>query len=129
MARKKTSAQLERDIASALSSPPLPRVTDTNLFALAELVLNNGGRSTFSNRLERVDYPHIKRCLAGGMVAVSSPTTLSLTPAGRAAVLQRLRRDLASQEAAFSRVPERFDAKDRARLDQMRAAIAQLETT
>ena len=71
--------------------PKTTTVTDLNIFALAQLVLKNNGRSTFSNRLEQVDYPHIKRTLAGGLVEVSSPTTLTLTQAGRDAVLRQLR--------------------------------------
>jgi hypothetical protein len=73
--------------------PPPTSVTDLNLFALAQIVLKNNGRSTFSNRLEKVDYPHIKRTLAGGLVEVSSPSTLTLTQTGRAAVLRHLRQD------------------------------------
>jgi hypothetical protein len=129
VARKKTSAQLDREIASSLAAPRQVTPTDTNIFALSELVLKAGGQSTISNRLERVDYPHIRRCLAGGLLTVSSPTTLTLTPAGRKAVLQQLRQTYSSQSAAFTRVPERFDAKDRARLDQLRNAIAQLESS
>lgn len=130
MPRKKTSAQLDREIAESLGGTPTPtspRVTDLNLFALAELVLRAGGNSTFSNRLERVDYPHIKRTLAGGFVEVSSPTTLVLTAQGRDAVLRRLRRDLTAQSEAFARDPSRFDARSRARIEQLRVAIARLE--
>lgn len=86
------------EVASALgfqypkkAPPKKTTVTDLNIFALAQLVLKNDGRSTFSNRLEQVDYPHIKRTLAAGLVEVSSPTTLSLTEAGRQAVLRELR--------------------------------------
>jgi hypothetical protein len=90
--------------------PKTTTVTDLNVFALAQLVLKNNGRSTFSNRLGQVDYPHIKRTLAGGLVEVSSPTTLTLTQAGRDAVLRQLRQSY-----------------DRTQNEETRRAIANLE--
>lgn len=110
------------------SPPKKMTITDTNIFALSEQVLNAGGRSTFSNRLHATDYPHIKRALAAGLVEVSSPTTLTLTPEGREVVLSRLRRDYASKSEALARDPSRFDDRSRARIDQVRAAIESLET-
>lgn len=107
--------------------PKTTTVTDTNLFALTDLVLAAGGKSTFSNRMARTELPHIKRTIAGGLVEVSSPTTLTLTSAGRDAVLARLRRDYASKSAAYARDPSRFDARSRDRLEQQRVAIAHLE--
>lgn len=71
--------------------PKKMTITDTNISALTDAVLEGGGRSTFSNRLPQVHYPHVKRTLAAGLVEVSSPTTLTLTPAGREAVLRQLR--------------------------------------
>jgi hypothetical protein len=108
--------------------PKKMTITDTNIFALSNLVLDAGGKSTISSRLAAVDYPHIKRTLAAGLVEVSSPTTLTLTPEGRGVVLRRLRRDYASQSEALGRDPSRFDTRSRVRVEQMRAAIERLET-
>ena len=107
--------------------PKKMTITDTNIFALSELVLNAGGKTTFSNRMHATEYPHIKRTLAAGLVEASSPTTLTLTSAGRAAVLRRLRRDYEAKNSLLSRDPSRFTARDRARLEQQRVAIENLE--
>jgi len=123
--------EVARALGYAYPKRPPPKtmtITGTNLFALSDLVLRSGGRSTFSNRLERVDYPHIKRTLAAGLVEVSSPTTLTLTSAGRDAVLRHLRRDYASKREAFARDPSRFAARDLERLEQQRVAIENLES-
>lgn len=112
-------------------SSPVGRIagapTDLNIFALASLVLRNDGDSTFSNRLSGTDYPHIKRAMSGGLVTASSPTTLTLTEGGRGAVLGRLRRDLKTQEDAFSRDPSRFDARAVGNIEDMRRAIERLD--
>lgn len=78
--------------------PKKMTITDINISALVDAVLEGGGRATFSNRLPAVRYPHVKRAMAGGLVEVSSPTTLTLTPEGREVVLRRLRKR-ASPEA------------------------------
>jgi hypothetical protein len=65
--------------------------TDLNVFALTELVIKNGGPS-FPARFERVDYPHIRRCIAGGLADVTTePGILRLTDPGRDIVLRRLK--------------------------------------
>ena len=124
------------EVAQALGfrypKKPQPKkmtITDTNVFALAELVLNAGGKSTFSNRMHATEYPHIKRTLAAGLVEASSPTTLTLTAEGRAAVLRRLRRDFEAKNSLLSRDPSRFTARDRDRLKQQSNAIENLETS
>src|SRR5271167_1614349 len=71
--------------------PKKMTITGTNIFALAELALNAGGKSTFSNRLHANEIQHIKRTMAAGLVQVSSPTTLTLTSEGRDVVLRKLR--------------------------------------
>jgi hypothetical protein len=119
MAHKKTpAAQLEREITESLAKP---RATDTNLFALTELVLR-AGKSSFSNRLERVDYPHIKRTLAAGLVeADPAASLLRLTSEGRDVVLRRLRKEQTRmQQAAYSR-PE--DDRRRRQIDEAIAAL------
>jgi len=127
--------QAERyEVAQALGfrypkRPPPKKmtITGTNIFALAELVLNAGGKSTFPNRLHATDRPHIKRTLDAGLVEVSSPSTLTLTPEGRAAVLRELRQSYEAHRAGFERDPARYDARARQRIEQQRAAIDNLE--
>jgi len=106
--------------------PKKMTVTDLNVSALADQVVEGGGHATFSNRIHAVHRPHIRRTMQGGLVEVSSPTTLTLTPAGREAVLQRLRQDYARTSDALARVPERFCDRDRARFESVRAAIENL---
>lgn len=108
--------------------PKKTTVTDLNVFALSELVLAAGGKSTFSNRMHATEIPHIKRTLAGGLVEVSSPTTLTLTSEGRDAVLRRLKKDYAAKSDLLARDPSRFDQRSRDRVEQMRAAIETLES-
>ena len=122
------------EVASALgfrypkkAPPKKMTLTDTNIFALSELVLNAGGKSSFSHRVHATEYPHIKRTLAAGLVEASSPTTLTLTAEGRAVVLRRLRRDYEAKNSLLARDPSRFTARDRERLEQQRAAIENLE--
>lgn len=67
-------------------------VTDTNLFALKSLVVQHVGPE-FPSRLPAVDAPHIKRCLAAGLVEVAG-NKVRLTPGGRAAVADALVKDL-----------------------------------
>lgn len=107
--------------------PKTMTITGTNIFALAELVLNAGGKSTFSNKMHATEIPHIKRTLAGGLVEVSSPTTLTLTPQGRDAVLRELRESYERSRAGFERDPSRYDARSRQRIEQLRGAIENLE--
>lgn len=102
-------------------------ITGTNIFALAELVLNAGGKATFSNRMHATELPHIKRTLRAGLVKVSSPTTLTLTPEGREVVLRELRESYERHRSGFERDPSRYSARDRARIEQQRTAIENLE--
>jgi hypothetical protein len=97
------------------------------MFALTELVLRNGGRSEFSNRLDAVDHPHIKRCLAGGLVEVSSPTTLKLTPAGATIVMRRLREN-ASRAAESIAIAQRRGPSHRLDEERSRERAKKIET-
>jgi len=109
--------------------PKKMTLTGTNIFALADLVLDAGGKSTFSNRMHAGTLQHIKRTLAAGLVEVSSPTTLTLTPAGREAVIRELRENYESHRAGLERDPSRYDARSRQRMEQQRAAIENLEAS
>ncbi len=107
--------------------PKKMTLTGTNVFALAELVLDAGGRSTFPNRMHRGTLQHIKRTATAGLVEMSSPTTLTLTPEGREVVLRELRDSYERHHAAFERDPSRYDARARQRMEQQRVAIENLE--
>jgi len=71
-------------------------VTGTNLFALTQLVVQHGGPE-FPSRLSAVDAPHIKRCVAAGLVEVVG-NKARLTPAGREAVADVLVQDIGREE-------------------------------
>jgi hypothetical protein len=121
--------EVARALGFAYPKRPPPKkttVTELNVYALAQIVLQNRGRSTFSNRLPRVDYPHVRRTLGAGLVTVSSPTTLTLSPEGRSAVLRLLRKDHDSLVDAMRRFPDRFPEGDR-QLALRREAIENLE--
>lgn len=88
-------------------------VTDTNLFALTQLVIDRGG-PVFLNTLYAVDRPHIKRCLEAGLIEVVGPARrlrgvdrLQLTPAGRTAVADMLIRDI-ERESKYTPAPNAF---------------------
>lgn len=61
------------------------KATDTNIFALRQV---SGGQEVFSNRIAKVDFPHIKRCFLAGLVEIVDRSSLRLTPAGIAALSQ-----------------------------------------
>lgn len=105
--------------------PKTTTVTDLNVFALTQAVLEGGGKSTFSSRLPAVHYPHVKRALAGGLVEISSPTTLSLTSKGKEVVLRHLRKDYAAQSDRYARSPE---PREKERLLRLETAIQSLES-
>jgi hypothetical protein len=70
---------------------------------------------------------HIKRTLAAGLVEVSSPTTLTLTPEGHEVVLRELRGSYRGKSDVLARDPSRFSTSDLTRLEQLRSAIESLE--
>lgn len=58
--------------------------TDTNMFCLSE---HFGDRAEASARIRPTDRPHLKRCLAAGLLEADRATsTLRLTEAGKAAL-------------------------------------------
>lgn len=97
--------------------PKKSEVTDLNISALASQVMEGGEHATFSNRIPQVHYPHIKRCMAAGLVEVTPSKELRLTDEGRKAVLASLRDDYASLRKMFDKYestePSRFTARDR----------------
>jgi hypothetical protein len=68
-------------------------VTDTNLFALKDIVVKHGG-PTFPGRVPAVYAPHLKRTVAAGLVEVVG-NAARLTTIGRKAVTEALEQDLA----------------------------------
>jgi len=61
--------------------PPKPvRATELNLSALRSVAK---GRPEFPNQIAAVDAPHLRRCIAAGLLEVSADRkTLRITPAG-----------------------------------------------
>jgi hypothetical protein len=91
------AAQLGLRAAEQVAAHKPTFVTGTNLFALTQLVVQHGGPE-FPTRLDAVDAPHIKRCLAAGLVEVVG-NRARLTPAGREAVADALIKDIAREES------------------------------
>lgn len=149
---KKTPKQLDREIAAIARDAQLEgrfddakkireqdpafkaiTPTDTNKFALTELVIKNGGHVVFPNRIDRVDAPHLRRCMAANLIIAQGRATLSLTPAGIAVVLPRLHESAliarGHVDIARGRGPSYKREEDRAteRLRQINAAISTLQ--
>ena len=90
------AAQLGLRAAGQASASKSTFVTGTNLFALTQMVVKHGGPE-FPSRVDAVDAPHLKRCLAAGLIEVVG-NKAQLTPAGRAAFGDRLIQDIAREE-------------------------------
>lgn len=115
-------------------------VTDTNLFALKELIVANGGRPDFPNRLAAVDRPHIKRTLDAGLVEIRG-SNLHLTPTGRELVMDKIISDIERKSAyqprenTFVPVDKRAEllakdvAKHEAELRKLKSALATLHAS
>jgi hypothetical protein len=125
------AAQLGLRSAQQVSAHKPSFVTGTNLFALTKMVVEHGGPE-FPSRVPAVDAPHLKRCLAAGLVEVVGGKA-RLTPTGRSAVVDEIEKDLA-RERSFSPREDTFVlaekraeilARDTARHE---AKIRQLET-
>lgn len=71
-------------------------VTGTNLFALTQMVLKHGGPE-FPARVSAVDAPHLKRCVAAGLIEVEG-SRARLTSAGRDAVGDELVKEIGQAE-------------------------------
>src|ERR1700690_3487477 len=89
---KPQSKAQRHEIANALGfrypKKPPPSVvypTDTNIYALTELVMDQRGKDPLSNQIQAPSVPHIRRCVAGGLLDIIDRRTMRLTPAGRAA--------------------------------------------
>lgn len=65
--------------------PPKGTPTSLNISALRHVA---AGRTRFPNRIEKVDAPHLLRCMRAGLVAVCADDVgmLRLTDAGIAAI-------------------------------------------
>jgi len=69
--------------------PPKGQPTRTNLYALARLF---AGVDEVPNQIDQSSVPHIRRCLAAGLVEVVDRKTLRLTPTG----LSRINEEIAA---------------------------------
>jgi hypothetical protein len=115
--------------------PKKMALTGTNLFALAQMVIEHG--PVFPSRMPVVDAPHIKRTLALGLVEPSG-SMLRLTETGRELVEREIEKDLARERSYWPRVssmvkPElrdevmdREQAKHRAKIEKLETALAKL---
>lgn len=115
--------------------PKKMTLTGTNLFALAQMVLEHGPE--FSARMPAVDVPHIKRTLALGLIEQHG-NTLRLTETGRELVERELEKDLARESSYTPSVssvvrPElrdevlaREQAKHRAKIEKLERALARV---
>lgn len=91
-------------------------VTGTNLFALKEMVLKYGPE--FPRRVASVDAPHLRRCVAAGLVEVNG--TAKLTAAGRERVGDEIIKDIATA-SKWTPTPNRFLSGDQAHQDKIMA--------
>ena len=123
------------EIANALGfrypKKPPPSVvypTDTNIYALTELVMDQRGKDPLSNQIQSTSVPHIKRCVAGGLLEVVDRRTLRLTPAGKAAVIERIKDDMGRDAGKRSTAahPDPYYAKrDAENYEKRSATLAQ----
>jgi hypothetical protein len=93
------AAQLGLQHAGQVAASKPTFVTGTNLFALKEMVLDHGGPE-FPSRVEAVHAPHLKRCLAAGLIEVVGAKA-RLTADGRAAVADLIVQDI-DREAVWT---------------------------
>lgn len=118
--------------------PKKMALTGVNLFALAEQVIEHG--PVFPGRLAAVDAPHIKRTVALGLVEPTGTGSLRLTPSGRELVEREIEQSLERERGREPHVsslvrPElrdevlaREQAKHRAKIDRLEAALARLRS-
>lgn len=70
-------------------------VTGTNLFALTQMVIEHGPE--FPSRVPAVDAPHLKRCVAAGLIEVEG-SRARLTSVGREIVADQLVKEIGQAE-------------------------------
>lgn len=131
------------EVANALGfrypkAAPPKTLTDTNLFALKNMVIEHGG-PVFPNRVAAVHAPHLKRTVAFGLVEEAPGGMVRLTDKGRDMVARALEKDLAREHAYPPSIntfvkPELRDevlARDRskhqAKIEQLERALARLQ--
>jgi hypothetical protein len=90
------AAQLGLRAAGQAAASKSTFVTGTNLSALTRMVIEHGGRE-FSSRVHAVELPHLKRCLAAGLIEVVGDKA-RLTAAGRTNVGDMIIQDIAREE-------------------------------
>jgi len=94
----KAAQQGLRAVAQVAAHKPT-YVTDTNLFALKQMVVEHGGPEfPFPSRVPAVDAPHLRRCVAAGLVEVVG-NRARLTSEGREAVADALVTDIGREES------------------------------
>jgi hypothetical protein len=66
------------------SKPAAPAATETNIFALRSYMAGRGEAP--ARGIPSTVHPHLRRCLAAGLIEITASETIRLTPAGRAAL-------------------------------------------
>jgi hypothetical protein len=131
------AAQLGLRAAEQAAAGKTGFVTHTNLFALTQMVVEHGPE--FSSRVHAVDAPHLKRCLAAGLIEAAGGGKMRLTQTGREAVGDQLIQDIeresrwSARENVFVPVEKRGEllASDRAehaeKVQRLERALAKLK--
>jgi len=63
--------------------------TSLNVWVLSQRLREDG---TLPSRVEQVDFPHLRRCLAGGLIEADSEGVIRITDKGREAVAREIER-------------------------------------
>ena len=80
--RKSAASRTAAEAAHPVKAAPAP--TATNIYTLREYM---AGRDEAPARgIPQVDYPHLRRCVAAGLIEITKHETLKLTAAGKAAI-------------------------------------------
>jgi len=95
-------------------------LTELNVFALQEHLIECDGSREFANRVAAVHRSHLRRCIAAGFVEVLDRARLRLTDGGLESVLRHARKD-------FDRMSHRSDDYGRKRAALLDALIRRLE--
>ena len=80
--RKSATSRAAVEAAHPVKTAPVP--TPTNIYTLRSYM---AGRDEAPARgIPQVDYPHLRRCVAAGLIEITKHETLKLTSAGKTAI-------------------------------------------
>lgn len=84
MSKSTRTRTRKSSVEAAHPVAPAPAPTATNIYALRSFM---AGRDEAPARgIPQVDYPHLRRCVAAGLLEITKCETLKLTAAGKAAI-------------------------------------------